>query len=124
MKTTYMSRWKPKALYAILLIIIYHNTHSQESGSLLNGTGVSVLLVDTDKPLGRISEGVYGQFLEHINHSVVDGLFAEQVQGNGFEGKDFETYWKPFGENRYSIIIGDRGNRNCNPFSGFYFPDA
>src|SRR4029077_10474583 len=38
------------------------------------------------------------QFLEHINHSV-EGLSAEQIQGRGFEGKDFETYWQPFGEN-------------------------
>ncbi|NMD02548.1 MAG: hypothetical protein GYA71_04675, partial [Bacteroidales bacterium] len=71
----------------------------QEQGAILTGPGVSVLLVDTDHPAGKISEGVYGQFLEHINHSVVDGLYAEQIQGNGFEGKDFETHWKPFGEN-------------------------
>ena len=25
---------------------------------------------------------------------MVDGLYAEQVQGQGFEGKDFETHWK------------------------------
>src|SRR6185369_8236785 len=60
--------------------------------------GVSVLLVDTDRVMGKINESIYGQFLEHINHSV-EGLFAEQIQGRGFEGKDFETYWKPFGEN-------------------------
>jgi alpha-N-arabinofuranosidase len=61
--------------------------------------GVAVLLVDTDRVMGRIEEGIYGHFLEHINHSVVDGLFAEQIQGQGFEGKDFESYWKPFGQN-------------------------
>ena len=60
--------------------------------------GVAVLLVDTDRVSGNVSEGIYGQFLEHINHSVVDGLFAEQVRGRGFEGNDFETYWKPFGD--------------------------
>src|SRR6185369_5253083 len=60
--------------------------------------GVSVLLVDTDRVMGKINESIYGQFLEHINHSV-EGLFAEQVQGRGFEGRDYETYWKPFGEN-------------------------
>jgi hypothetical protein len=27
----------------------------------------------------------------------VDGLFAEQIRGGGFEGRDFETYWTPFG---------------------------
>ncbi len=61
--------------------------------------GVAVLLVDTDRSMGKISKNVYGQFLEHINHSVVDGLYAEQVRGQGFEGKDFENYWKPFAEN-------------------------
>ena len=60
--------------------------------------GVAVLLVDTDRVMGNINEAIYGQFLEHINHSV-EGLFAEQIQGRGFEGKDFETYWKPLGEN-------------------------
>ena len=60
-----------------------------------DSTGVAVLLVDTDHPMSTIDKNIYGQFLEHINHSVVDGLYAEQVQGQGFEGKDFETYWKP-----------------------------
>src|SRR5512136_2438769 len=63
-----------------------------------NTPGVAVLLVDTDRVMGNIDEAIYGQFLEHINHSVVDGLFAEQIQGCGFEGKDFETYWKPFAD--------------------------
>jgi len=60
-------------------------------------TGVAVLQVDTDRHLGTIDRKIYGQFLEHINHSVVDGLFAEQIRGAGFEGKDFETYWTSFG---------------------------
>jgi alpha-N-arabinofuranosidase len=47
--------------------------------------------------MGTIAPGIYGQFLEHINHSVVDGLFAEQIRGAGFEGRDFETYWTAFG---------------------------
>jgi len=81
------------------LLISVNVLSQQEQGAILTGPGVSVLLVDTDHPAGKISEGVYGQFLEHINHSVVDGLYAEQIQGNGFEGKDFETHWKPFGEN-------------------------
>lgn len=58
--------------------------------------GIAVLLIDTDRKMGDIKEAIYGQFLEHINHSVVDGLFAEQVRGQGFEDKDFETYWKSF----------------------------
>ena len=59
--------------------------------------GVAVLQVDLDRRMGSIDRHIYGQFLEHINHSVVDGLFAEQVRGAGFEGKDFDDYWTPFG---------------------------
>jgi alpha-N-arabinofuranosidase len=66
--------------------------------------GVAILLIDTDRVMGKVDEAIYGQFLEHINHSVVDGLFAEQIQGGGFEGRDFETYWKPFGENGSASI--------------------
>jgi len=61
-------------------------------------SGVAILLVDTDRSMGKISKNIYGQFLEHINHSVVDGLYAEQVRGQGFEGKDFEDYWDTFSE--------------------------
>ncbi|HDR88116.1 MAG TPA: alpha-N-arabinofuranosidase [Bacteroidetes bacterium] len=60
--------------------------------------GVAVLLVDTDRPTGNIDVNLYGHFLEHINHSVVDGLFAEQIRGQGFEGDDFTEYWEPFAE--------------------------
>jgi alpha-N-arabinofuranosidase len=56
---------------------------------------VAVLLVDTDRATATIDERIYGQFLEHINHSVEDGLFAEQIRGAGFEGDDFKTYWRP-----------------------------
>ncbi len=61
-------------------------------------SGVAVLLVDTDRVMGTIDERIYGQFLEHINHSVEDGLFAEQIRGAGFEGDDFKTYWEAFSE--------------------------
>jgi alpha-N-arabinofuranosidase len=67
-----------------------------------NEPGVAVLYVDTDLVIGKIEDKIYGQFLEHINHSVEE-LFAEQIQGRGFEGKDFETHWKPFGEGVASI---------------------
>ena len=60
--------------------------------------GVAVLLVDTERATASIDKRIYGHFLEHINHSVEDGLFAEQIQGCGFEGEDFTTYWKPFSE--------------------------
>src|SRR4051812_5051023 len=56
---------------------------------------VAVLLVDTDRATSPIDQRIYGQFLEHINHSVEDGLFAEQIRGAGFEGDDFKTYWEP-----------------------------
>jgi alpha-N-arabinofuranosidase len=59
--------------------------------------GIAILQVDTDRRLGTIDRHIYGQFLEHINHSVEDGLFAEQIRGAGFEGSDFETYWTSFG---------------------------
>jgi alpha-N-arabinofuranosidase len=59
--------------------------------------GVAILQVDTDHPMGPIDRGIYGQFLEHINHSVVDGLYAEQIRGAGFEGNDFQTYWTTIG---------------------------
>lgn len=62
------------------------------------GSGVAVLLIDTDRVAGTIDERIYGHFLEEINHSVVDGLYAEQVRGQGFEGKDFADYWTPFAE--------------------------
>src|SRR5947208_8446447 len=55
---------------------------------------VAVLLVDTDRVTTPIDNRIYGQFLEHINHSVEDGLFAEQIRGAGFESEDFKTYWE------------------------------
>ncbi len=61
-------------------------------------TRVAPLLVDTDRVIASIDERIYGHFLEHINHSVVDGLYAEQIRGCGFEGKDFETYWESFAD--------------------------
>lgn len=67
---------------------------------------VAVLLVDTDRVSTPIDQGIYGQFLEHINHSVEDGLFAEQIRGAGFEGPDFETYWTSFAE-RGAVEIAD-----------------
>ena len=60
--------------------------------------GIAVLLVDTDSVTASIDKRIYGHFLEHINHSVVDGLFAEQIRGCGFEGEDFKTYWEPFAD--------------------------
>ncbi len=50
--------------------------------------------------MAPVDERIYGHFLEHINHSVVDGLYAEQIRGQGFEGDDFETYWETFARPR------------------------
>lgn len=70
---------------------------SARSG-LVADPGVAVLMVDTDRKAGTINDNVYGQFLEHINHAVVDGLFAEQIRGAGFEAEDLSTYWATFGD--------------------------
>jgi alpha-N-arabinofuranosidase len=67
---------------------------------------VAVLAVDMDRVTAPIDLRIYGHFLEHINHAVVDGLFAEQIQGQGFEGTDFDTYWKAFWE-RGSVESAD-----------------
>ncbi len=70
--------------------------------------GVMPLLVDTDRVTTSIDQRIYGQFLEHINHSVEDGLFAEQIRGAGFEGEDFKTYWESFADR------GEAGIANVN----------
>lgn len=66
-----------------------------DAGSAAGHAGVAVLLVDTDRATAPVDQRIYGHFLEHINHSVEDGLFAEQIRGAGFEGDDFKTYWEP-----------------------------
>jgi alpha-L-arabinofuranosidase len=66
--------------------------------SMAADPGVAVLFVDTDRVEGHVDERIYGQFLEHINHSVEDGLYAEQIRGQGFEGKDFADYWEIIGD--------------------------
>src|SRR5262245_55429853 len=72
------------AVFALCLI-----STRADAGAAANVPGVAVLLVDTDRVLGTVEESIYGQFLEHINHSDEDGLFAEQIRGRGFEGKNF-----------------------------------
>ena len=97
-------RHKRIACFAhIFILVICLLSHTTNAGKDTNTPGVAVLLVDTDRIAGKVEAGIYGQFLEHINHSV-EGLFAEQIQGRGFEGKDFETYWKPFAENGSASI--------------------
>jgi alpha-N-arabinofuranosidase len=75
--------------------------------------GVAILQVDTDRRLGTIDPKIYGQFLEHINHSVQDGLFAEQIRGGGFEGTDFDTYWTPFGSPGAVRVVETRFERGA-----------
>jgi alpha-N-arabinofuranosidase len=91
----HLFKWKPwlPAILSLGLLAGAAIANAAEADS-----GVAILLVDTDRVMGNINEAIYGQFLEHINHSV-EGLFAEQIEGRGFEGKDFETYWKPFAKN-------------------------
>jgi alpha-L-arabinofuranosidase len=67
---------------------------------------VAVLPVDVNRGMASIDERIYGHFLEHINHSVVDGLFAEQIRGCGFEGEDFQNYWEAFSD-RGSVETAD-----------------
>src|SRR5690349_12042744 len=91
-------------IVAMAFMSILANFCSNEKTSEGKQPGVSVLLVDTDRKTRNIEEDIYGQFLEHINHSVEDGLFAEQIRGQGFEAKDYETYWKPVA-NKSSVKV-------------------
>lgn len=84
-------------LFQLALSCSSENKTGSEEQS--NVSGVAIMLVDTDHPASMVDKNIYGHFLEHINHSVEDGLYAEQVQGQGFEGKDYETYWKPLEKN-------------------------
>lgn len=99
-----LPRFKTSLLLALCIPLLQFFSSCSSDNQTKNeqttdSSGVAVLLVDTDHPVSSIDENIYGQFLEHINHSVVDGLYAEQVQGQGFEGKDYETYWKPIEKN-------------------------
>ncbi len=82
-----------------------------DAAAATEGTRVAVLVVDTDRASVSIDPRIYGQFLEHINHSVEDGLFAEQVRGAGFEGDDFKTYWEPVAE-RGRVALVDQEFQN------------
>src|SRR6185369_2391659 len=70
--------------------------------------GVAVLLVDTDRVAGQVDERIYGQFLEEINHSTVDGLYAEQIRGQGFEENDFKDYWTTFADHGSAEVVAVR----------------
>jgi len=100
-------------LFGILSIALTIPAQSQSRNNFDDSTGVAVMLVNTDQPMGTIDKKIYGHFLEHINHSVVDGLYAEEVRGRGFEGDDFTTYWNSFGENgSVQVVTGNFKNGN------------
>jgi alpha-L-arabinofuranosidase len=96
---------RPARLGRLVLVLACLFSTVANAAETPSAPGVAVLLVDTDRVMGKIETGVYGQFLEHINHSVVDGLFAEQIQGRGFEARDFQTYWNPFATNGSASVV-------------------
>ena len=83
---------------AVPLSVVVSSPSLSSAAPAMGAPGVAVLLVDTDSVTASIDKRIYGHFLEHINHSVVDGLSAEQIRGCGFEGDDFKTYWEPFAD--------------------------
>ncbi len=101
------------ATAAVPLSVVVSSPLVSRAAPAAGEPGVAVLLVDTDKVMAPIDKRIYGHFLEHINHSVVDGLFAEQIRGRGFEGKDFDTYWESFSEGG-SVGIADVAFENGN----------
>src|SRR5215471_12810916 len=84
------------AATAAVPLSVVSNPFLTSVGAAAGEPRLTVLLVDMDIVTTPIDERIYGQFLEHINHSVEDGLFAEQIRGAGFEGEDFKIYWESF----------------------------
>lgn len=99
------------ALFALALLSAGWLEPGPQQASAHGASGVAILQVDTDRRLGTIDRKIYGHFLEHINHSVEDGLFAEQIRGAGFEGSDFETDWAPFGQQDAVHVVETRFER-------------
>jgi alpha-N-arabinofuranosidase len=93
------------------LSVILSGAQIAQAAPAAESSGVAVLLVDTESVSAPVDERIYGHFLEHINHSVVDGLFAEQIRGCGFEGEDFKTYWEQFSD-RGRVEIANLEFRN------------
>src|SRR6478672_1567247 len=98
-------------LLALVLLSLAWLEPLPHQASAQTAAGVAILQVDTDRRSGPIDPKIYGQFLEHINHSVEDGLFAEQIRGGGFEGRDFETYWTPFGSPDAARVVDSQFER-------------
>lgn len=101
-------------LIGLSMFWIYSCSEKADAESNTGDPGISVLLVDTDRIMADVDVNIYGQFLEHINHSVVDGLFAEQIRGRGFEAEDFNNYWNTLtednGEGSAEVITGNFKN--------------
>ena len=56
---------------------------TSELADLPEGIGARIT-VDPSRKTGRVHPHVYGQFLEHIYHSVEDGLFGELIKNRAF----------------------------------------
>ncbi|NLH98686.1 MAG: hypothetical protein GX446_04235 [Chthonomonadales bacterium] len=70
-------------------------------------------LVRPGEVLGEIDRRIYGQFLEHIYHSVEDGLYGELVQNRAFTGTTWftrtgDTLKLTAPETDIKTVIGDR----------------
>ncbi|MBN1347306.1 MAG: DUF1080 domain-containing protein [Phycisphaerae bacterium] len=68
--------------------------------------------VDPETVTGDLHPHVYGQFLEHIYHSVCDGLWGEQVQNRSFYGgADWSVVGDVLQQRSYQtparLLIGD-----------------
>src|SRR3954469_14525076 len=108
-------------LLALVLLSLAWLEPLRHQASADTSSGVAILQVDTDRQIGTIDPKIYGQFLEHINHSVEDGLFAEQIRGAGFEGRDFETYWTALGQPDAVHVVEtpfERGSKSVRIASG------
>ncbi|MBP1540971.1 MAG: alpha-N-arabinofuranosidase [Prevotella sp.] len=53
----------------------------------------TVVSIDRQNEVGRISEGVYGFLLEHLYHSVSNGLWGECVWNRSFEELQAQGRW-------------------------------
>jgi alpha-L-arabinofuranosidase len=51
------------------------------------------LTVHTDQPVKTISDGIYGQFLEHIFNSVHGGLWGDQILNGALESRPPRPNW-------------------------------
>src|ERR1044071_5035413 len=100
--------WKHRLQHSLARAAVLLSSATTALAAAGADSGVAGLLVDTARVSGTIDERIYGHFLEHINHSVVDGLYAEQVRGQGFEGKDFADYWRPVGEQGAASLVEEK----------------